>query len=81
MKGGDMRRIQFLILVLVISILPFQAVAQDSVKIGCVLPYTGALAWQGQETFRGVQIAADMQNKRGGVLEKKSYWSRAIRNR
>jgi len=66
-----MKRFFFLSFVLVMTILPFQAVAQDSVKIGCVLPYTGALAWQGQETFRGTQIAADMQNKRGGVLGKK----------
>jgi len=66
-----MKRFYFLSWALIMTILPLQAMAQDSVKIGCVLPYTGALAWQGQETFRGTQIAADMQNKRGGVLGKK----------
>ena len=62
-----MKRFCFLSWVLIMTILPLQAMAQDSVKIGCVLPYTGALAWQGQETYRGVQLAAEMQNKRGGV--------------
>ena len=52
-------------------VLPQGAFSQDVVKIGCVLPYTGALSWQGQETYRGVQIAAEMQNKRGGVHGKK----------
>ena len=66
-----MKRVYFISFVLVMTILPWQAVAQDSVKIGCVLPYTGVLAWQGQETFRGVQLAAEMQNKRGGVHGKK----------
>ncbi len=54
-----------------VVVLPQGGFAQDVVKIGCVLPYTGALSWQGQETYRGVQIAAEMQNKRGGVHGKK----------
>ena len=66
-----MKRLYFVSFVLILAILPWPALAQDSVKIGCVLPYTGALAWQGQETFRGVQLAAEMQNKRGGVHGKK----------
>ncbi len=66
-----MKRFYFISFVLIMTILPWPAAAQDSVKIGCVLPYTGALAWQGQETFRGVQLAAEMQNKKGGVHGKK----------
>lgn len=59
------------IFLLGIGLISSGAMAQENVKIGCVLPYTGALSWQGQETYRGVQIAAEMQNKRGGVLGKK----------
>jgi branched-chain amino acid transport system substrate-binding protein len=66
-----MKRFYFISFVLILAILPLPALAQDTVKIGCVLPYTGALAWQGQETYRGVQLAAEMQNKRGGVHGKK----------
>jgi branched-chain amino acid transport system substrate-binding protein len=66
-----MKRGYLISFVLITILLPLPAMAQDSVKIGCVLPYTGALAWQGQETYRGVQLAADMQNKRGGVHGKK----------
>ena len=66
-----MKRAYFLFFTLVLMLIPNQVMGQDTVKIGCVLPYTGALAWQGQETFRGEQIAAEMQNKRGGVFGKK----------
>jgi branched-chain amino acid transport system substrate-binding protein len=66
-----MKKFYWVSLVMILAVLPLPALAQDSVKIGCVLPYTGALAWQGQETFRGVQFAAEMQNKRGGVHGKK----------
>ena len=44
-----------------------QAAAEGTVKIGTINPMTGGLALAGQETYRGIEIAAEMQNARGGV--------------
>ncbi|MBI4776008.1 MAG: ABC transporter substrate-binding protein [Deltaproteobacteria bacterium] len=49
---------------------PAPAAAEDVIKIGTINPMTGGLALAGQETFRGVKVAADMQNARGGVQGK-----------
>ncbi|MCB2188268.1 MAG: ABC transporter substrate-binding protein [Deltaproteobacteria bacterium] len=46
------------------------AQAADTVKIGSIVPLSGGLALEGRETFRGIEIAADMQNARGGVHDK-----------
>jgi branched-chain amino acid transport system substrate-binding protein len=54
-----------------LSTLPGHALAEDVVKIGTINPMTGGLALAGQETFRGIKIAAEMQNEQGGVHGKK----------
>jgi len=45
----------------------FCATAQDSVKMGCVLPLSGGSAAVGQQTRVGVQIAVNQINAAGGI--------------
>jgi branched-chain amino acid transport system substrate-binding protein len=41
--------------------------AEDSVKIGVVLPFTGPIAFDGKLTFKGIQLAQKQLNEAGGV--------------
>lgn len=45
----------------------FGAMAQGTVKMGCVLPLSGGSAAVGQQTRVGVQIAVDQINAAGGI--------------
>ena len=47
------------------------AIAQDSVRIGAVNPYSGPLALYGDELARGYQLAINERNAKGGVLGKR----------
>jgi branched-chain amino acid transport system substrate-binding protein len=47
------------------------AVAQEPIKIGVLLPFTGPLAKNGIENWEAVQIARDMINERGGINGRK----------
>lgn len=51
-----------------LSLLPFQAAAQDPVKIGVTMPLTGNLAFDGQNAVKGMEIAIDAINEAGGIL-------------
>ncbi|HTZ77863.1 MAG TPA: ABC transporter substrate-binding protein [Stellaceae bacterium] len=42
----------------------------DTIKIGAINPYSGALALYGEECARGYQLAIDEANAKGGVLGK-----------
>lgn len=44
------------------------AAAQDTVKIGALMPMTGDLAAYGETSYNGVKLAADQINAAGGVL-------------
>ncbi len=46
-------------------------VAQDSIRIGAVNPYSGPLALYGDELARGYQLAINERNAKGGVLGRK----------
>lgn len=48
----------------------FSAQAQDTIKIGVSEPLTGAVAASGNYVTNGARIAADVINKKGGVLGK-----------
>ncbi len=41
--------------------------AENSVKIGVVLPFTGPIAFDGKLTFHGIQMAQEELNSSGGV--------------
>src|SRR5216684_5932936 len=47
------------------------AVAQEPIRIGVLLPFTGPLAKNGIENWEAMQIARDMINERGGVNGRK----------
>jgi branched-chain amino acid transport system substrate-binding protein len=47
------------------------AMAQPTLKIGALNPYSGALALYGTEVTRGYEIAVDKVNAEGGVLGRK----------
>ncbi|WP_198083866.1 ABC transporter substrate-binding protein [Variovorax sp. E3] len=46
-------------------------------KIGALFPFSGPLAFLGQETFRGASIAAEMINEQGGILGAPVVFERA----
>src|SRR5688572_4115058 len=48
-----------------------QAKAQETIKIGVLLPVTGPFAKNGLENWEAMQIARDMINERGGVNGRK----------
>jgi branched-chain amino acid transport system substrate-binding protein len=45
--------------------------AQEPIRIGVLLPFTGPLAKNGIENWEAMQIARDMINERGGVNGRK----------
>jgi branched-chain amino acid transport system substrate-binding protein len=47
------------------------ASAQEPIKIGVLLPFTGPLAKNGIENWEAMQIARDMINERGGINGRK----------
>lgn len=51
--------------------LAIPATAQEPIRIGVLLPLTGALAKNGLENMEAMQIARDMINERGGVNGRK----------
>lgn len=44
------------------------ACAAQEVKIGALYPFSGALAQLGDESFRGLELAVDERNAKGGIL-------------
>ena len=52
------------------SVLAGPALAQETIKIGVTEPLTGAFAASGNYVTNGARIAADVINKKGGVLGK-----------
>ena len=47
------------------------AITAETIKIGALFPFSGSLALQGRNQFRGLEIAKEMQNERGGLWGKK----------
>ena len=54
-----------------LATLAAQASAQDTIKIGVTMPLTGPVAASGNYVTNGARIAADVINRKGGVLGKK----------
>jgi branched-chain amino acid transport system substrate-binding protein len=53
------------------SLIVFSPQAQDTLKIGVILPLTGANAMIGQEEKRGIDMAIEKIHAAGGALKKK----------
>ena len=53
------------------------ATAQDSLKIGAVNPYSGALALYGDEITRGYELAVDRPTRRAACSAARSSWCAA----
>src|ERR1700750_1373609 len=51
--------------------LTMNAKAQEPIRIGVLLPFTGPLAKNGIENWEAMQIARDMINERGGINGRK----------
>lgn len=67
-----MRRVFYLsIYLIMVLVIPYHTFAEDIVKIGTLNPVSGVIALSGRDTQRGIEIAAKMQNRRGGVQGKK----------
>jgi branched-chain amino acid transport system substrate-binding protein len=57
--------------------LPFgPADAEDNIKIGVLLPFTGPWAKNGNESYAAMEIARDMINEQGGIRGKKIAFAR-----
>jgi branched-chain amino acid transport system substrate-binding protein len=59
------------LLAAILSALTVGAKAQEPIRIGVLLPFTGPLAKNGIENWEAMQIARDMINERGGVNGRK----------
>jgi branched-chain amino acid transport system substrate-binding protein len=46
-------------------------------KIGALFPFSGPLAFLGQETFRGAEIASQIINEQGGINRAPIVWEKA----
>ena len=57
--------------ILFFSLFIISAQAQDTIKIGVILPLTGPNAMIGQEEKRGINMAIEKINAAGGALKKK----------
>lgn len=58
-------------LVIAAATLTQTALAQQTIKVGALNPYSGPLALYGTEVTRGYELAADKVNAGGGVLGRK----------
>src|SRR6266852_5009339 len=58
-------------LVTILLALTVSAQAQEPIRIGVLLPFTGPLAKNGIENWEAIQIARDMINERGGINGRK----------
>ena len=67
---GTLRKIAGLALI-ASAALGAQVLAQQTIKIGALNPYSGPLALYGTEVTRGYELATDKVNAAGGVLGKK----------
>ena len=65
------RFLKTVLLALAASGLASNALAQATLRIGAINPYSGPLALYGDEVARGYQLAVDERNAKGGVLGKK----------
>lgn len=67
-----MRKLFFIVVVMLFCFaLSGTAAAQSSkgpLRIGVLYPFSGPLAFAGEKSLQGIQIAADMINEKGGVL-------------
>src|SRR5688572_25710612 len=62
---------KFIFSIVMLGLMAGAAVAQESLRIGAINPYSGPLALYGDELARGYQVAIDERNAKGGVLGKK----------
>lgn len=62
--------IAFLSFTLMVAFLPASAPAKEVIKIGVLLPFTGPLAFGGNEVWKGYEMARLEQNKKGGLFGK-----------
>lgn len=69
-KSVDLRIAAVLLGALILMLLPTMVQGQTKapVKIGVILPMTGPAALFGEQTNRGVQMAAKLINNAGGIL-------------
>lgn len=70
-KEGRMRKLTGIGIIILTLMVGSTAWAQDTWRIGTILPVTGSLSKNGVKNFDGVKIATAMINDQGGVLGKK----------
>ena len=63
-----MKRIQALLATVLLATLPLPTQAAESIKIGMVVPLTGAIADAGRYGLQGAKLAVEEINAEGGVL-------------
>src|SRR5262249_4553288 len=74
-RGADMRKWlrvgAYLIVTSFALAVANHSKAQESIRIGVLLPLTGPFAKNGIENWEAMQIARDMINERGGINGRK----------
>jgi len=67
MKSRKYFRIVFVLCFIIFVIFSTTINAQEPLKIGVIAPLTGSTGPLGEESWKGVQIAIDEQNAKGGI--------------
>lgn len=75
-KKGGMTMARFLCLLMVFATwvfttYPSSVVCAQELRLGAIFPLTGPLAYEGNANFRGVELAIEAQNEKGGILGRK----------
>lgn len=63
-----MKRRVFIATAAATAALSTRVFAAEPLRIGAITPYSGGPALYGDETTRGYELAADLQNAKGGLL-------------
>ena len=66
-----MKKIAALLLALAMLLGTAGALAEDTIKIGIIVPFTGNVSLYGENMFKGASMAIDEINANGGLLGKK----------
>lgn len=74
-----MKKLTLLIvgLILITFICSVGIAAEETLRVGVILPFTGPLAKLGEDQFRGFELARVMINERGGIQGKKIEYVKA----
>ncbi len=71
MERKKFRLFRFIVVSWVFIAIPVTALGQETIRIGALYPFSGAMALLGTHNFNGVELATTIVNEKGGIQGKK----------